>query len=147
MMWFKIAWGLISGNLGTITTAITGALGKFSDNETTRVVAQVNAATETWKARVDLFKGMWVTQWLIAAALIPPLTHQGMIYLDTSPFPYVWVDGWFLAIKMHVIGSWGVPQAPGDFHAREWAMIASLLGIQGALTVASTALRIFGRRS
>ena len=40
------------------------------------------------------------------------------------------------------MGSWSVVKAPPPYDDREWQMIASLLGIQGTLTVASAGLRI-----
>jgi hypothetical protein len=93
---------------------------------------QADAATsQTWLGMVKTFK---TTQWLIAAALIPPLVHQGMVYLDSSPFPYVWLADWWPGIHMHVINTWHVPPAPPPYGDREWWMIGSLLGIQGSFT-------------
>ena len=145
MMWLKIAWGLVSGNLSGIVSAIAGTLGKLSDNDTARTVAALQASAAAWHDRADLLKGLRVTQWLIAAALIPPLLHQGMIYFDSSPFPYLAFEPW-PALKLHVTGSWHVPKAPPPYDDREWQMIASLLGIQTALSGVGLALRLFGRR-
>lgn len=140
MWWLKAAWGLVTGNIGTIVNAITGVVGKLSDNDTARQTAELHASVQTWQARVDLFKGMSVIQWLIAAALVPPLVHQGMIYLDSTPFPYIWVDGWPV-FKMHLVGTWNVPKAPAPYDEREWAMIGSLLGISSGLGIAKVAAK------
>jgi hypothetical protein len=140
MMWLKIAWGLISGNLGTITTAITGVLGKISDNETARVVAQLNTSAAIWKDRVDLLKGLKITGWLVGAALIPPIYHQALVYFDSCPF-------FIIPYFAHEQGSWKVAQAPGIYAERESILIMSLLGIQSAVGVGIGALKIFGGRS
>ena len=146
MMWLKIAWGLLSGNLSGIVNAIAGTLGKLSDNDTARTVAALQAGAAAWHDRADLLKSLRVTQWLVAAALIPPLLHQGMIYFDSSPFPVLAFEPW-PSIRMHVTGSWQVPKAPPPYDDREWQMIAALLGIQTALSGAGTVLRLFGRRA
>lgn len=144
-MWFSILWNAITGNLGGIITAITSIFGKMSDNDTTKLttaigadkdvaITQMQAQANAYHDRVDLMKGMWITQWLIAAALIPPILHQGMVYLDSVPL--LW----------HVIGSWHVPKAPSPYDVREWEMIASLLGIQTTLTIGLGITRLLLRK-
>jgi hypothetical protein len=160
MFWLKLVWGIFSGGgFSGVVKSVTEHLGKLSDNETTQVTAKVGAGKEVltnalqtgqqgWATRADLLKGLKVTQWLIAAALIPPIVHQGMIYLDSCPFPYVWwfATDWLPSINMHVQGSWAVFKAPPPYDDREWQMIASLLGIQATVTALMTGLRIVASR-
>lgn len=89
------------------------------------------ALSQRWLGMMATFK---ITQWLIAAALVPPIMHQGAIYLDSTPFVGLWLDGWLPTFTVHVVGSWHVPGAPSPYGDREWLMIGSLLGIQGAFT-------------
>ncbi len=144
-MWFSILWNAITGNLGGIITAITGIFGKMSDNDTTKLttaigadkdvaIAQMQAQANAYHDRVDMLKGMWITQWLITAALIPPILHQGLIYLDSVP------------LFWHAVGSWEVPKAPAPYDEREWSMIASLLGIQTAMTFGLGITRLLLRK-
>lgn len=79
-MFWSIIWNALIGNLG----GIFSTLGKFSDNETTRAKAGIEATSSIAKAQIendskrfDYFRSFQVTQWLIAAALIPPIIHQG----------------------------------------------------------------------
>lgn len=151
MPWFlKIAWNLLTGNLAGIAKAVTGTIKTLSDNDTARfqaavgadkevAIAHIQAAGDAWSKRVDLLKSMRVTQWLIAAALIPPLIHQGAIYLDTTPFPYFNL----FSIETHVVGSWRVPKAPPPYDEREWLMISALLGIQSLVGVGMGALHVW----
>jgi len=136
-MFWSIIWQALTGNLNGIVKTILGYFDKASDAKVAQItalskadrdvaVAQLQAAASTYHDRVDMLKSMRITQWLIAFALIPPLLHQGMIFLDSTPFPFLWWDG----IQMHTIGIWQVPHAPAPFEEREWQMIASLLGIQ-----------------
>jgi hypothetical protein len=143
--WIPIVWNLISGNIPGIIKGVTDTIGKISDNETTRLTAELQSYSAAWQARVDLLKGLKVTQWLLVAALFPPLLHQGMIFLDSTPFPYIWFDTFWPAFHMHDIGAWKVPQAPGAYHEREWLMIASLLGIQTGVGIASAILKLVRR--
>ena len=68
-----------------------------------------------------------------------------MIYFDSAPSSYLAFEPW-PALKLHVTESWHVPKAPPPYDDREWQMIASLLGIQTALSGVGLALRLFGRR-
>lgn len=156
----KVIWGWLSGGgFSGIVKVVTDHLGKLSDNETTQVTAKVGAGKDVvtthlqtgqkaWETRADMLKGLAVTQWLIAGALVPPLLHQGMIYLDSCPFPYLWwfAGDWLPSVKMHIQGSWAVQKAPPPYDDREWQMIASLLGIQATVTTALTALKMFVKR-
>lgn len=143
-MW-TIIWQALMGNLSGVISAVTGVIGKLSDNDaaklraaigadTTVAVTQLQTEAQVTTARFDYLGGMWITQWLIAIALLPPLIHSGMIYLDSSPF--LW----------HNVGSWGVPKAPPPYDEREWLMIASLLGIQTAVTTGLGITRMMLRR-
>lgn len=142
-MFFSILWNAITGNLSGIVKAVTGVIGQMSDNEAAKfkaavgadrdvAVAQLEASAKVYHDRVDLLKGMKITSWLIAIALIPPLYHQGLVFLDSCPF-FLWYP--------HVVGSWDVPKLPGVYAEREWLMISSLLGIQAASTTAMSAIR------
>lgn len=146
-MIFGIIWNAITGNIGGIVKALTGYLGKMSDNETAKfkaavgadaevAIAQMRASAQIYHDRVDLLKGLKITSWLIAFALIPPLYHQALIFLDSCPF-FLWIP--------HEQGSWGVAKLPGVYAEREWLMISSLLGIQAATTTAFSALKFLRR--
>jgi hypothetical protein len=145
LAWIPLVWKLVTGNVPGIIKGVTDVIGKISDNETSRLTAELTAYSTAWQARVDLLKSLKVTQWLLVAALFPPLLHQGMIFLDSTPFPYIWFTPW-PGFHMHQIGLWGVPQAPGAYHEREWLMIASLLGIQTGVGIASAILKLVRRR-
>lgn len=120
-------------------------LGKLSDNSTAQVtaaiqgdttvtVAQTQAGTAAWHDRANLLSGMGATQWLICAALIPPLYHQAGVFLDSCPF--------FLIPQLaHQTGSWKFVALPGPYADREWQLIGSLLGLQTGAAVASSFLR------
>lgn len=143
-VWLTTLWNLVRGDVPGIIKSVTDVVGKISDNETTRLTAELQSYSAAWQARVDLLKGLKVTQWLLVAALAPPLLHQGMIFLDSTPFPYVWFD-WWPGVHMHDVGSWKVPQAPKPYDEREWLMIASLLGIQTGVGIASAILKLVRR--
>lgn len=109
------------------TQALAGAAATLG----TAAVAADAGTSQMW---LRMMQGFQIAQWLIGAALIPPIVHQGMVYLDSSPFPYLWLDGWLPAVAMHHVGMWHVPGAPPPYGEREWLMIGQLLGIQGAMT-------------
>lgn len=146
-MWLKIAWNLVTGNLAGIVQAITGILGKLSDNQTAQlqtevgatkdiVVAGMQASAQAWHDRVDLLKGLKITGWLIGAALIPPIYHQALVYFDSCPF-------FLIPYFAHGQGSWKVAAAPGIYADRESVLIMGLLGIQGTVGVGIAAVRAF----
>lgn len=137
MMFFTIIWNAISGNLGGIVSAIVGYLGKMSDNDTTKLVAAIGAdkqvavsqlqtSAQMYHDRVDLYKGMWVIQWLIAAATIPAIYHMGGVFMDSCQT----IFGFY-----HPVGSWRFIALPKPYDEYEWKIIASLLGISTSLTV------------
>jgi hypothetical protein len=156
MFFLKLIWGMVSGGgVAGIVKIVTDFLGKQSDNEATKftaavsgdrdvAVARLQTGAAVYKSRVDLLSGLKVTQWLIAGALVPPILHQGMIFLDSTPFPNPVFD-WPL-VQMHVVGTWSVPKAPEPYDQREWELIASLLGIQGAVSVGAGFVRALTRR-
>lgn len=148
-MWLKIAWNLITGNLAGIVSAITGTIGKLSDNETAKfqvavgadkevAVAQIQGAAQAWHDRVDLLKGLKITGWLIGAALIPPIYHQALVYFDSCPF-------FLIPYFAHEQGSWKVASAPGIYAERESILIMGLLGIQGTVGVGIAAVKALRR--
>ena len=139
MPFWTILWNAITGNLGGIISAITGVVGKLSDNETARLqsamnadkevaIAQLQAHAQAYQTRVDLLKGMKVTQWLIAAAMIPPIYHMGGVFLDSCPF-------FVLPYFSHTVGTWKFVELPKPYDQYEWLLVSSLLGIQTGLTV------------
>jgi hypothetical protein len=160
MIWFKLIWGALSGGgISGLAKVLFDHLGKLSDNETTQIQAKVGAGKEViattlqtgqqaWATRADLLKGLKITQYLIAAALIPPIFHQGCIYFDSSPFPWAWwfAGDWLPSFGIHQQGSWAVFKAPAPYDDREWQMIASLLGIQATVTTVLTGLKMVARR-
>lgn len=137
-MW-KILWNVITGNLAGIVSAVTGIVGKLSDNETAKLqtaigadkevaIAQMQANAQAYQTRSDLLKGSKLTQWLLAGALLPPLFHSGGVYLDSCPF-------FLIPYFPHVIGSWNFVALPAPYDQYEWLLISSLLGINTGLTV------------
>jgi hypothetical protein len=145
MIWLKIAWGLISGNLGTIASAIAGVMNTFSDNKTKQTttaidagrdieVARVQASAAAWHDRAALLGGMRMTQWLIAAALLPPIAHEGLVFIDSMCWGLS-ADG-----VAHGCGL-GIPRLPPVYEEREWMLIASLLGIQTGVVGLGSLLR------
>jgi hypothetical protein len=155
MMWLKIAWGFLQGNLGTIVSAITGTIGKLSDNDTAKLtgaigaerdvaVAQMQASAAAWHDRAAMLSGLWWVHGLIAAVLAPAIWHQGLVILDSCP----WLpgfDGLLPAIAPHRVGSWRVAALPGAYADHEWQLIMSLLGIQSALVGGGSFLRWLSR--
>jgi hypothetical protein len=151
-MWLKIAWGFLSGNLGTIVAAITGTIGKLSDNDTAKlrtaigaerdvVVAQLQASAAAYHDRSAMLAEMWWTHVLIVAALAPPIWHQGLVMLDSCPLLPGLADSWLPWIVPHQVGSWRVAALPGAYADHEWQLIMSLLGIQSALIGGGSFLR------
>jgi len=146
-MFWSLIWGAITGNLGSIISGVTSTVKNLSDNDTKKLekaigadkdvaLAQLQTAHQTYQTRTDFLKGLRITQWLLAGALVPPLYNAGMIYLDATPFFYIWFDGFFPVLKQHVIHSWhAVPLTDPKFLELQLDMIKSLLGIQGGLTV------------
>jgi len=155
MMWLKIAGGFLQGNLGTIVSAITGTIGKLSDNDTAKLasaigaerdvaVAQLQASAAAYHDRAAMLAGLWWVHALIAAVLAPPIWHQGLVILDSCP----WLpgfDGLLPAVVPHPVGSWRVAALPGAYADHEWQLIMSLLGIQSALVGAGSFLRWLSR--
>lgn len=140
-MWLKI----LQWALGFITGPMVSIIGKLSDNDTAKIsaaiqgavttgVAQTQATESAWETREKMLAGMKVTQWLIAAALIPPLYHQAGVFFDSCPF--------FLIPQLaHYVGSWKFAALPGAYADSEKQLIFSLLGIQSGVTVAASFLR------
>ncbi len=143
---FQVIWGwLTGGGIGGAVTAIMSIVSKVSDNDTTKKVAELQANTAIWHDRVDLIKSVKLIQILIALALLPPIIHQGAIYLDSTPFPYLAWDTWWWRWTLHDQGSWKVVRAPAPYDEREWVMISSLIGIQSGLTIAMGWLTKLGK--
>jgi hypothetical protein len=151
-MWLSIAWNLITGNLGGIVTAITGTIGKLSDNATTKLtsaigaekdvaIAQMQASAAAYHDRAAMLQGLWWSHALIALALAPAIWHQALVMLDSCPLLPGFADGWFPWLVDHRIGSWHVPPLPPPYADREWQIIVSLLGIQSALVGGGSFLR------
>lgn len=139
MPFWTILWNAITGNLSGIISAVTGVVGKLSDNETAKLqtaigadkevaIAQLTAQAQAYQTRTDLLKGMSVTQWLITAAMLPPIYHMGGVFLDSCPF-------FFLPYFTHTVGSWDFVALPKPYDQYEWLLVSSLLGIQSGLTV------------
>lgn len=138
-MWmFRAAWELISGGgLTGVIGAISSVVSKFGDNETARRVAELKADVSIFHDRVDLIKSVRLVQILLAMAMLPPILHQGSIYLDSTPFPFLLWDGLLPSWHVHVQGSWHVTKAPPPYDEREWLMVSTLLGIQSGLSIAA----------
>lgn len=151
-------FGLILGFIAKLGGTVTGYLfkKKIADVVETAIaakvgkdviIAELQTGAEMFKTRADMLKSFKWTQWLIFAALVPPLLHQGMVFLDSTPFPYLGFDYLMPVIEMHEVGSWKVPKAPPPYDEREWQLIASLLGIQGGLSVGLSLLKfLFARK-
>lgn len=153
LVWSIITTFLGGGGIGGIAKTVTDYLGKLSDNDTAKVTAAVGADAEVAKEqirasatafhdRVDLIKSVKLMQWLIAAALVPPIMHSGAVYLDSTPFLYLGWDSILPHFAFHEQGSWAVVKAPPPYDEREWQMIASLLGIQSVATIGLGALKL-----
>ena len=151
MLWLSVLWNAIVGNLPGIVTAITGTIGKLSDNDTARlksaigaekdvVVAQLQASAAAYHDRAALLYGLWWVHVLIFAALAPAIWHEGLVMLDSCPL-LPGFDGWLPSIVEHRIGSWRVAALPGAYADHEWQLIMALLGIQSALVGGGSFLR------
>lgn len=151
MMWIKIVWGLISGNLGTIVSAVTGTIGKLSDNDTTKLttaigaekdvaIAQMQASAAAYHDRAAMLYGLWWVHVLIAATLAPAIWHEGLVLLDSCPW-LPGIDGLLPSMLPHQVGSWRVAALPAPYADHEWQLIMSLLGIQSALVGGGSFLR------
>ena len=156
MLWLNILWNTIVGNLPGIVTAITGTIGKLSDNDTARlksaigaekdvVVAQLQASAAAYHDRAALLYGMSWVHFLIFATLAPCIWHHGLVILDSSPLIPGLGDGWLPGIVEHKVGSWKVAALPGDYSSHEWQLIMALLGVQSALVGGGSFLRWLGK--
>lgn len=145
MFFLGLAWKALTGNIAGIVSALTGYLGKLSDNDTAKfqtavgadkdvAIAGMQASAAAWHDRADLLKGLKITGWLIGGALIPPIYHQALVYFDSCPF-------FLLPYFAHAQGSWKVAAAPGIYADRESVLIMGLLGIQGGIGVGIGAIR------
>lgn len=141
MMWSAILKWFLSNAIGPLVALI----GKFSDNDTAQIeaaitgattvtVAQTQATESAWETREKMLAGMKVTQYLICAALIPPLYHQAGVFFDSCPF-------FLIPGFAHKVGSWKFAALPGAYADSERTLIYSLLGIQSTVTVAASFLR------
>lgn len=142
----KIAMSVLGGGgIAGIVQTVTKHLDNLNDNATKRFeagvgaekevkIAELHANADAWHDRVDLLKGLKVTQFLIVAALIGPLWHSGLVYFDSCtwiPWPSWPADQWLPSlISPHVLGSWHVPSPPKPYDSYEWLLISSLLGVQ-----------------
>ncbi len=115
-----------------VPEAVKTSVAMWADKDV--AVQQLKVIAQEYHDHIDMAKSMRVTQWLIAFALLPALLHQGMIFLDSTPF------------LGHIVGSWSVPAAPEPYNDREWQMIASLLGIQSLTTLGMGLTRILIRK-
>jgi hypothetical protein len=141
MNWLKIAWGLLTGNAGTILNATLRFFGKLSDNATAQlgtavgaqrdvILAQLQTGVAAYQARASLIYGLWWCQVLLFAAYAPPVWHLGLVMLDSCPLLPGLYDGWLPWIVPHQVGSWSVAKLPGAYGEHEWEIVKSLLGIQ-----------------
>jgi hypothetical protein len=136
---------ILGGIVSFISGPLIAYLGKLSDNDTAKfraatgaerdiMVAQLTANAAAWHDRAALLSGLRMTQLLLLAALAPALYHQALVFLDSCPF-------FGLPYFAHAQGSWKVAALPGPYADREWALIASLLGIQTGLVGVGSYLR------
>lgn len=158
-LFLKIGMSLLGGGgIQGIVQTVTSHLDKLNDNETKKFeigvgaekevkIAELQAGAQSWHDRVDLLKGLKLTSFLIAMALIPPLYHQAGVFLDSCPFFIApWFDGWYFHIVLpHKIGSWNFVKLPPPYDEREWQLIASLLGIQTTAATIMGAVRYLKR--
>lgn len=149
-MFFGLLWKVLTGNLSGIVTALTGHLNKLSDNETAKLktaikadkevaIAQMQANVSAYQTRADMLKGMRVTQFLIAATMVPPIYHMGGVFLDSCPF-------FLVPFFEHKVGSWKFVSLPKPYDSYEWLLVSSLLGIQSGLQVGMGFARALMRR-
>jgi len=149
MMWIKIVWGLLGGNLGGIVSAITGTVTKLSDNDTARLnaaigaerdvaIAQMQASAAAYHDRAQLMASFGWAQVLIMLAVLPPIIHEGLVFVDSMC--------WGLGPDGRAHGcELGIPRLPGTYEEREWLLISALLGIQTAVAGAGSFLRALHR--
>ena len=149
-MWLKIIWGLITANLSTIVSAITGTIATLTDNETARlttvvgaqkevVVAQMAASAAAYHERNATLGGLWWMHVLIASVLLPAVWHEGLVILDSCSFLPGFQNNW-PGLYEHHVGSWRVPGLPGVYADHEWQLIMALIGIQSSLVAGGSFL-------
>lgn len=142
-------WDLAASALKWVLGQGVALLGKISNNDTAQItaaisgdttvtVAKTQAAESAWETREKMLSGMKATQWLICAALIPPLYHQAGVFFDSCPF-------FVIPQLSHQVGSWKFVALPGPYADREWTLIGSLLGLQTAATTATSFMRYLHR--
>jgi hypothetical protein len=98
--------------------------------DTQVILAQVNAQIETQKQltlMVQSDKGWWVTAYMKPTAFYVSLAHYAAVVGDSLP--------WF----GHKVGSWGIPELPGQYATMQNSIILACVGIAGL----QTAARIF----
>jgi len=128
LFFLGLLWKLVSGNLSGIVSDIASSSNAKYSAEGTVDVASIQAAASNYQTRAKMLSSMKITQYLIAAALLPPIYHMGGVFLDSCPFfgiPY-WA---------HQVGSWKFIALPKPYDTYEWSLVASLLGIQTGLAV------------
>jgi hypothetical protein len=128
---------------GGFIGAVTGVIGKISDDKATEftaaagaekdvLVAQLQANSTAYPARVSLLRGMFWLQFVLMFAYVGPVWHMLLVFLDSCPFLPLWTWRHWFELAPHVVGSWRVPALPGNYGTEEWEIVASLLGIQTA---------------
>lgn len=128
-----LASPLLSKVLDYFQTRANNELTKYTTGvqaDTQVILAQVNAEIErqkqvTTQAIAD--KGWWVTAWMKPSAFYISLSHYAAVVLDSIP--------WF----GHRVGSWGIPELPGQYASMEQSIILVCVGIVGL----KSAARIF----
>lgn len=98
--------------------------------DTQVILAQINAQIEQQKqvaAMAIADKGWWVTAWMKPAAFYVSFAHYGAVVLDSIPF------------YGHRVGSWSIPELPGQYASMEQSIILACVGLAGL----NTAVRLF----
>jgi hypothetical protein len=80
-----------------IVSAVTGVVGKLSDDKAAEftaaagaeqavLVARMQADSQAYQARIGLYRGMFWLQIVLMLAYVGPVWHSPLVYLDSCPF-------------------------------------------------------------
>jgi hypothetical protein len=133
-MWMTILRFLTGGFLDTLAKAYTAKLAADTDRFKSGVAVDHDVALKQIDAEIEARKlaaaaraadrgSLW-TAWMLPSAFGLCLVHFGAVILDSVP------------LLGHEIGSWRIPELPGQYAGMEQSIILSIAGVVGVTKVA-----------
>lgn len=130
-----LAQRFIDWQLQKVNTTLDGfKIGAQIDLEAYK--AYLNASVEINRMKVAQ-QSWWGARVIIMLAGIPASLHFAGVMLDSMPFPYIGWEGWWFALRVHEVGSWGIPKPPAPYDTYQWAIVQSFFIVMPTMPLVS----------